>query len=111
MRLIPIIAAFSGRSTAASAAVGLLAVAIFAGPDSVSNPQGPLGRLDPRAIPAGLRPQDPPRELVAVLGQVGGPVIEELCSVAVSADGRWIVVGTRGGVVRLHEVPSLSARW
>jgi WD40 repeat protein len=110
MRLIRIIAIFSGRSAAAGV-VGVFAVAIFAWPDSVANPAGPLGRLDRRAIPAPLRPPDPPSELVAVLGQVGGPVTEELCSVAVSADGRWIVIGTRGGEVRLHEVPSLSVRW
>src|SRR5262245_16627436 len=110
MRLIPIIAAFSGR-TAAAGAVGLVAVAILAWPESLSSPEGSLGALDRRAIAANLRPSDPPRELVAVLGQVGGPVIEELCSVAVSADGRWIVAGTRGGTIRLLEVPALSVRW
>jgi len=111
MRLIPMIAVFSVRSAAASAALGLIAVAIVAWPDSLSFPQGPLGGLDAKAIAAGLRPPDPPRELVAVLGQVRGSVTEELCSVAVSTDGRWIVAGTRGGTLRLYEVPALSVRW
>lgn len=110
MRLIPIMAVLSGRSAAAGV-VGFVAIAILAWPDFGPNLQGPLDGLDRRLIPAGLRPPDPPPELVAVLGQVRGPVIEELCSVAISADGRWIVVGTRGGAVRLLEVPALSLRW
>jgi WD40 repeat protein len=100
----------SGR-TAAVSTVGLVAIAVFAWPESAVSPESPLDRLDRRAIPAVLLPPDPPRELVAVLGQVGGPVTEELYSVAVSADGRWIVTGSRGGMVRLHEVPALSVRW
>jgi len=111
MRLVPIIAAFSSRSAAVSAAVGLLMVALFTWPETISRPDGPLGALDRRAIAAGLRPPDPPHELVAVLGQVGSSVTEQIYSVAVSANGRWIVTGTRGGAVRLHEVPALSVRW
>src|SRR6516164_5672207 len=97
MRLVPIIAAFSSRSAAVSAAVGLLTIALFTWPETISSPGGPLGALDRRAIAAGLRPPDPPHELVAVLGQVGSSVTEQIYSVAVSADGRWIVTGTRGG--------------
>src|SRR5439155_21991699 len=56
------------------------------------------------------RPPDPPRELVAVLGQAGGPMTEQLRSVAVSPDGRWIAAGTRGGSVWLFDVPALQPR-
>jgi hypothetical protein len=111
MRLVPIIAVFSSRCVAVTAALGLLTIALFTWPESVASPDGPLGALDRRAIPAGLRPPDPPGELVAVLGQVGGLVTEELYSVAVSSDGRWIVTGTRGGAIRLHDVPTLSLQW
>jgi WD40 repeat protein len=106
MRLAIVFAALPLRS--AALAVGLLAFACLFWPESVSQPpDNPLGRLDPSAIPASRRPTDPPRELVAVLGKAGGPSAEQLCSVAVSADARWIAAGTRRGAVRLFDVPAL----
>jgi WD40 repeat protein len=106
MRLAIVFASLPLRS--AALVVGLLALACLFWPDSVSQPpDNPLGRLDASTIPAGRRPTDPPRELVAVLGKAGGPPAEQLCSVAVSADGRWIAAGTRRGAVRLFDVPAL----
>jgi hypothetical protein len=67
----------------------------------------PLDRLDPGHIPAGLRPRDPPRELVGVVGRPGTAQTEQVSSAALSPDGAWVAVGTRGGAVRLLEVPGL----
>ncbi len=73
--------------------------------------ESPLDQLDPRAIPAALRPDDPPRELVGVLRGASGPPTGQVCSAAVSPDGRWVAAGTRGGTVRLFAVPGLECRW
>jgi WD40 repeat protein len=109
MRLALIVNVFPARL--AAGAVGLVALACLARPESLSRGGGPLDRLDPAAIPPGRRPPDPPRELVAVVGQAGGPMGEHPCSITVSRDGQWIAVGTWGGAVRLLAVPSLQPAW
>jgi WD40 repeat protein len=96
---------------AAAGAVGLVVLACVVRPEWGPRAHGPLDRLDPAAIQAGLRPPDPPRELVAVVAKAGGRMSEQSCSVAVSPDGQWIAVGTLGGAVRLLAVPSLQPSW
>src|SRR5438874_13150415 len=70
----------------------------------------PLDRLDPRQVPARLRPPDPPRELVGVIGPAGDAPTGYVHSAALSPDGAWLAVGTRGGSVRVLGVPGLECR-
>lgn len=71
--------------------------------NTAPGPLGPLFQLDARAIPAEERFPGQPAELVAVLGTQRWRHWDDVCTVAITADGSLIGSGARDGTIRLWD--------
>jgi serine/threonine protein kinase len=67
----------------------------------------PLDRFDPEQIPAALRLDKPPKELVAVFGKKSSAGLR---CIAISPDSRWVAAGTGDGMVQVWDLATGKER-